>query len=304
MSSLPEFPAFKAIDLEDRAAFLPIIQRYQPESSEWTFTNLFMWRDHYRFRWSLYQGALIVLGRENGGETFAMMPLGPLPRRETVLMLLRWLEGEEKVARPRMERVDKRLVEELRDETLLKFEPARDHFDYVYAREELALLAGNKYRTKRNHINKFSRTYRFEYAPLKEEHLDACLELQSTWCEIRRCKEDLSLLGEWEAIREILAHFTSLDLRGGVVTIDGKVEAFTVGEMLNSDTMVVHIEKANPGLSELYTVINQQFAEACGKDAVYFNREQDLGIPGLREAKLSYHPHHMVEKFTVTLAGL
>ena len=145
------------------------------------------------------------------------------------------------------------------------------------------------------------RNYSFTYEPLGEQHLNACLELQLKWCQARRCEDDLSLLSEWEAIREVLSNYPLLDLKGGVVMVDGNVEAFTLGELLNEHTAVIHIEKANPEIAEFYTVVNQQCAEKCWGDVQYINREQDLGVPGLREAKLSYHPHHMVEKYRIIL---
>jgi uncharacterized protein len=304
MSGPPIFPVFKPIELQDRGLIAPILQRYQPETSEWTFTNLFIWRDHYGFEWSLYKDWLFVVAQRNGDRAvYAMEPLGPPGRREAVLTLLRWLKEGAKEGRttPSIERADKRLADELPGATDLIIEPTRDHFDYVYLRDDLVQLAGNKYRTKRNHINRLSRNYAYTFAPLEEKHIDACMELQSRWCEIRRCEEDLSLLGEWEAIRETLMNFPSLELSGGVVTIDDKVQAFTVGELLREGTAVIHIEKANPEIGELYSLVNQQCAEKCWGNVLYINREQDLGLPGLREAKLSYHPHHMVDKYRITL---
>jgi hypothetical protein len=232
-----------------------------------------------------------------------MQPMGPSPRRDAVSAVLKWLRDEEQMSEPTIERADEQLVGELKGTPGLIIESTRDHYDYVYLRDDLVQLAGNKYRTKRNHINRINRNYSFIFEPLADFHLDACLELQSNWCEIRRCDEDLSLLGEWEAIREAMNNFTSLGLQGGVITIGGKVEAFSVGEMLNDATAVVHIEKANPEIAELYTVVNQQCAEKCWGDVPYINREQDLGMPGLREAKLSYHPHHLVEKYRITLSA-
>jgi len=282
---------------------MPVLEQYGPLTSEWTFTNLFIWRDHYRFRWSRYGDLIIVVGIQNGGGPFALQPMGLSPRRDAVLRVLRWLAEEEGVPVPSIERADARLVEELSGGSDLAFEPTRDHYDYVYLRDDLVQLAGNKYRTKRNHINRVNRSYSFAFEPLENRHLEACLELQSNWCEARRCDDDLSLLGEWEAVRETIKNYEALGLQGGVITIGGKVEAFSVGEVLNDAMAVVHIEKANPEIGELYTVINQQCAEKCWGSVPYINREQDLGLPGLREAKLSYHPHHMVEKYRVTLAA-
>ena len=181
-------------------------------------------------------------------------------------------------------------------------EPTRDQFDYVYRSQDLIQLAGRRYHSKRNHINKFTQSYSFTYSSLGERHLQACMELGGRWCELRRCEEDLNLRGESEAVQEALTHFSSLKIQGGVILIQDKVEAFSLGERLNPETAVVHIEKANPEIHELYTMINQQFCEKSWSNVPMINREQDLGEPGLRQAKLSYLPVHLVEKFRIRLA--
>jgi hypothetical protein len=109
------------------------------------------------------------------------------------------------------------------------------------------------------------------------------------------------LLGEERAIYEALHNMDNLDFKGGVIHINGKVEAFALGEQLNPQTAVIHIEKANPAFDGLYQLINQEFCAHEWKDIPYINREQDLGEEGLRKAKLSYHPHHLVNKYIVTL---
>ncbi|HEY9074330.1 MAG TPA: phosphatidylglycerol lysyltransferase domain-containing protein, partial [Desulfobaccales bacterium] len=104
-----------------------------------------------------------------------------------------------------------------------------------------------------------------------------------------------------EAVKAGLINFHDLNLQGGVIEIDGRVEAFTLGELLNNETVVVHIEKANPLVQGLYTAINQEFCRHSWSQVPFINREQDLGLPGLRMAKMSYHPHHLVEKFRIQL---
>jgi hypothetical protein len=214
-------------------------------------------------------------------------------------MLLAWLHDEKGAHNPAIEKADQRLVSELQGSPNFVIEPLRDHFDYVYRTEELIQLAGGSFRAKRNHINYFLRSYTFRYEPLATAHKQACLELMDAWCGMRRCEEDLSLSGEWEAIREALANLEELKVAGGVILVNGKVEAFTVGEPLNSEVAVVHIEKANMEIRGLYAMINQQFCEKQWHDVPYVNREQDLGEPGLREAKLSYNPDHFTEKFRI-----
>ena len=119
---------------------------------------------------------------------------------------------------------------------------------------------------------------------------------------MKRCECDLSLLGEWEAITAALANYQALELQGGVILINDRVEAFTCGERLNAATAVIHLEKANPEVRGLYAAINQEFCRQAWAEVEFVNREQDLGEAGLRTAKMSYHPHHLVEKFRIRLA--
>ena len=298
----PEFPRFRPLELNDKAVVQPYLTAYRPQTSEWAFTNLFMWRQHYRFHWSLYRDWLLVRCRPNGGGCYGLPPIGPPSRLEVTRLLLKWL-GEEQGAAGRIERADQRLIEELREAEDLSIEPTEEHFDYVYRSEDLIQLAGRKYHAKRNHINKFLRSYSFSYEPLTRAHLSACLQLAETWCQWRRCEDDFNLLGEWDAIREALNHFESLDYQGGVIVVKDRLEAFALGELLNEDTAVVHIEKANPDITGMYGVINQQFCERAWSQVPHINREQDLGEPGLRKAKLSYFPDHLVRKYRIRLAA-
>ncbi len=302
MAVRPQFPEFKPVELEDEEVIQEILERYQPQTSEWSFTNLFIWRSHYGFQWSVHRDWLLVLCTSDTNGLFALQPVGPPSRLEVVRMFLKWLQDEKKEEDPRMERADQLLVSEIEGAADLMTEPTRGHFDYVYRSGDLIQLAGRKYHSKRNHISKFERNHSFTYAPLSNDHVKGCLELAEGWCQLRRCEEDMNLLDEWEAVREALKNFGALNIKGGVILIENKVQAFALGELLSRQTAVVHIEKANPEIPELYSVINQQFSEKSWRDITYVNREQDLGEPGLRKAKLSYYPDHLVEKFRIRLA--
>jgi uncharacterized protein len=299
--TLPKFPDFKPLELDDRAFIHDLLWRYSPGVSEMTFTNLFIWRGHYCFQWAVYKDWLLIVSTEGANGTYAFQPVGPSSRKEATVILLEWLRDARNIENPRIERADERCVAELSDMEHLVIEPLRDHFDYVYRREDLVQLGGNKYRSKRNHINQLLRFYTYGYEPLQEKHIDDCLALQEKWCQMNRCEDDLDLLSEDEAIREILTQYNALHVWGAVIVIEGRVLAFTAGERLNNDTVVIHIEKADPDIPGLYQLINQQFCKSMPEDAVYINREQDLGIDGLRKAKLSYYPDHFVEKYRIKM---
>ncbi len=299
MAKLPAFPQFKPLELADREVIKNLLWGYQPETSELTFTNLFIWKSFYGFEWSLEGDWLLVISNSANGR-WALPPVGPPLRVEVSRKLLQWLR-EQGEADPRLERADERLVSELAGAAGFLVEPVRDHSDYVYRAEDLMHLAGGEYHAKRNHLNSFKRSYAYNYEPFEERHLAQCLKLAQQWCQIRRCEEDLGLMGEWEAVEEALKNFQALNLQGGVILLHDQVEAFTLGEPLNGETAVIHLEKANPEIRGLYAAINQQFCEHAWAQVAFINREQDLGEPGLRTAKMSYHPHHFVEKFRIRL---
>lgn len=303
MAGSPRFPQFVPLRLDDRPLFSEFLHAYQPETSELTFTNLYIWRNHYGLRWSLRDDMLVLLCEPPGPPPFFLPPVGPGPRRDAAVELLDWLRRERQVPEPCIARADDRLARELSEGAGFAIGPQREHFDYVYETGKLIALAGRAYHAKKNHLNKLRASCRFSYEPMTPEHVPACLAFQSAWCDCNRCADDLSLMHEWDAVRELLGAFDRLEVTGGVITIEGRVEAFTVGELLNAETAVVHIEKANAAIPGLYTAVNQQFCEHAWGGVPRINREQDLGDEGLRQAKLSYHPARLVEKYVIEPAA-
>ncbi len=299
----PQFPDFRPIALEDRDEIRDRLRTYQPENSELTFTNLFIWRAHYGFLWSVLDDWLLIASVLPGRDPLGLPPLGPASRVEAVRLLLGWLKDEQGAADPRIERADIKLISEIPRDGDFLFEPSRSQFDYIYPSGDLINLSGSRYHGKRNHIARFTQSHAYSYAGLEASHIVPCLNLAEAWCAFKRCEDELSLMDEWDAVKESLGHFQALDLVGGVILIEGKVEAFTLGELLNTQTAVVHVEKANPDIPGLYAVINREFCKNEWSGVPFINREQDLGEPGLRKAKLSYHPVRFVEKFTIRPAG-
>jgi hypothetical protein len=175
-------------------------------------------------------------------------------------------------------------------------QPERDDWDYVYRVSDLADLPGDRYHSKRNFVARCLSEHDCRYAPIGPSEINDCLQLQTKWCNLRKCGETPGLEAENYAIRTLFENYEYLGVIGGAVYVDNKLEAFTVAEPLNKKTEVIHFEKANPEIEGLYQVINQWFCQKALRTFEFVNREQDLGLPGLRKAKLSYHPHHMVEK--------
>jgi len=176
----------------------------------------------------------------------------------------------------------------------------RENWDYVYLRDDLVNLAGRKYDGKRNQIKKFKNTYPgFEFIAIEGKVIKECIDFQKKWCDMKPCKDDISLINENTAVMEILKNYEKLPVTGAMLKIDGAVHGFTIAGELNPETAVVHIEKANHEFKGIYQAINQMFCEEFLGKFKFINREQDLGNEGLRKAKMSYYPHHMVEKYII-----
>ena len=290
---------FTPLELEHKDELTPFFLADPPQASELTFTNLFMWRHHHRPAWHIHQGCLCISLCYPDSEPFGLRPIGSGDKAAALDFLMGRLGAVAET--PSVQRAEAAFVEGFVDRGRYRAEPDRDQFDYVYPSEKLAALSGRKLHKKKNHLNRFLNSVEnHQYRPLEQGLVDAVLGMQEDWCRMRECSLHPELLDEDHAVFEALQQFGRLDYIGGVVLIEDKVQAFSLGEMLNKDTAVIHIEKANPEIPGLYAAVNQMFAQNAWGKAEFINREQDLGVEGLRKAKLSYQPHHLVEKYTLT----
>ena len=158
-------------------------------------------------------------------------------------------------------------------------------------------MRGKKFQQKRNHINNFKKRYAYEYVELSGDMIGECLELEGLWFRASQAKEDVDELSdERRSMIFALEHFNELGLVGGAIRVDGQMVAFTFGAPINHQIFGVHVEKANVNYEGAFTIINQEFCAHLPSGFIYVNREEDLGIPGLRQAKLSYQPFLLLEK--------
>jgi len=300
-AEIPRLPEMMSLGLEDREALSGLLSGLWPRQSEFTFTNLFIWRDAYQLRIARIEDAVAIFSwMADPEDSFLLPPLGGDANAETVRRCFEYMS--EAGHNPRLARATQEDLARLGiSEEHFVVEPDRDQWDYVYLVQDLVELSGSRYHRKRNHIEQFTREHEFEYMPLTAELVPQCQELQDRWCDEKHCDLVATLRAEARAVKEVLEKFELLGVTGGCIEVEGAVEAFTLGELLNPDTVVIHIEKANAAFHGLYQVINQQFLERQWSNVRYVNREQDLGVSGLRRAKESYYPDHMVQKFVVTL---
>ncbi|MDR1115353.1 MAG: phosphatidylglycerol lysyltransferase domain-containing protein [Tannerella sp.] len=173
----------------------------------------------------------------------------------------------------------------------------RDFFDYIYLREDLVTLKGKRLQPKRNHINKFEKQYEYAYLPITPDIIGQCMEVERIWCKANINENDREdLAHEHRSMTFAMNRFDELGLQGGTIVVDGKIIAFTYGSPINSHTFGVHVEKADVSYEGIFSVINREFASRIPEQYTYINREEDLGIPGLRKSKLSYNPVILLEK--------
>lgn len=265
-------------------------------ASDYAFANNYIWKDIYNCYVAEIFGCAVVR-YEVEGATYYSFPYGRGDLKKAVATLM-------SISRTRneclnLEPLTSKQRDFLQEHFYGKFEihSQRDRFDYVYEVQDLVSLKGKKFQQKRNHINRFKDNPDWTYEKIAGNNIAECLEMEKEWIQLDVNKDNPSIQAEYKAVKSALENFDELGLIGGLLRIQGKVVAFTIGEQLNQDTLVVHIEKAYPDIQGAYPMINQQFLIHEGAGYKYVNREEDTGSPGLRKAKMSYRPATMIHKF-------
>jgi hypothetical protein len=285
---IPFYPEFTEIEVSLRAELHPHLSALQEGISELTFANLYLFRRKYAYRVSrLFPDGVIVQGRDAKGPFF---------------MLPRELPEPEALHRIFFECGCMKAVSEHQAKTLralgYRVEEDRDNFDYLYAREELAALRGNKYHRKKNLVNQFTKSYHYEGKPLTEDKIPDALRVLDLWREGRKQPDD------YDAAKEALQKSEQLVLCGSIYYVNEEPAAYSLGKKLGGGNMfAVHFEKALGQYRGLYQFINQSFASILPSIYDFVNREQDLGDPNLRQAKMSYRPAGFVKKYRAAAAG-
>lgn len=285
---IPRYPASRPLAMEDKQLLDMLFGQLQPRLSELTFAGLFLFRRAHDYRLTRVHDSLVLMGKGyNTGRYF----LPPLDGNIAAALEALFNKGMELYG------ADEAFVKQYLSDTGVTVFEDRDSFDYLYLRNDLATLPGNRFHKKKNRINYFTSRHNHEVDIYSAKHRCGCLTLLNTWYKMAEHEEKVSLDLELEATTEALATAGTLGLEGVVVLVEGEVRAFALGERLNSDTVVCHFEKTDPFMEGLSQLVNREFAARLFTDCTYLNREQDLGEPGLRNAKLSYHPVELVKKY-------
>jgi len=287
---------FKPVTLEDKHLFDTHYERYPPVHSDNVFTTIISWMEYAEYHYTFLQDNLIIMTKLGNVLRFRP-PIGKYDRDifQQVLKLAKREESDYPLGV-----IDTQTKDWLSKEyPKLEFAPHRDYFDYVYLASDLVELPGTAYRKIRNRLNKFKRNYVYTTEKIAEVNMDEVRTFLKRWCLWKDCESDPLLENEKKAIMFSMANFFELELSGIAIRIDGKIEAISVYEQMNPDTVVVHYEKGAPDYDGVYKAINAETAKLIQKEFKFVNREPDMGLPGLRKAKMSYRPHHMVEVYHI-----
>ncbi|MDR2140696.1 MAG: phosphatidylglycerol lysyltransferase domain-containing protein [Deltaproteobacteria bacterium] len=289
--------SFKPLTMADMEIFRAAEKAAPLTTSDVIFSNLLIWNDYYHFTWERLAGCLVLLASPEGQAPFALPPLGlgdRLAAAEKVFSLM---------SAPLMSRVPEELAQFYQAQRPgWASAPDPDNDDYVYLAEKLINLSGRRMHQKKNHYNYFRQNYEAEFEDVTPELAPELIALEDLWLTAKTEKigPQTHLVMERRAIHLLLSNLETLNLRGLAIRVNGQIEAFTIGEVLNADTAVIHAEKGNPEIRGIYVALCSHFCRRYFSDLTYINREQDLGLPGLRFSKESLKPHHMAKKFNLT----
>lgn len=299
---------FQDVTLKDKARIDQYFRKGQYRNSECTFTNLFIWRDCYAVQWAEVDGLLVIKPGQSD-ENWILPPYGDYTACDLKAVLLQLKDHFALQGKPLVLRAVTEEFAEVLEKTcpgMFQLEEERDLEDYLYLGDDLRELKGRRYHSKRNHLSNFRKNYPdYVYEPMTAAMREEIWDYVNLWCRQKECSGKFSdgLICEKKAIREALDYFDQLDYTGAVIRINGQIEAFTMGEKINDDTVVIHVEKANGLINGLYGAINQEFLLHAWPDVKYVNREEDTGDEGLRKAKQSYYPLELVKKYKGVYRG-
>lgn len=283
---------FKDVELKDKIWVDELLKYSDFRGCEYSFGNNFIWKCTYNIQICRYKDFYLI--KNDDGFFF---PAGKGDRKEAVGELKKYAENNGKpLFFVTMDKECKQWLEEnYSGEVIIK--ENRDNFDYIYDYYDLSTLSGKKLHSKRNHINRFKEN-NWNYESINRDNIEECIQMNNKWCELNNCWENNEDGKDFCAVYSGLKNFFELDFKGGLLRVNGEVNAFTFGEHLNSDTFVVHGEKAFTEVQGTYPTINFEFINHECAGYTYINREEDMGLENLRKAKLSYRPVFFEEKYT------
>lgn len=287
---------FRNISIEDKNIFERISNKNM--SSESAFGTSYFWSETFGLKVCFRENFVLKKITSNFRYEFPRGDLKDIQGLKEAVLLLKSDSSEfGKLEIQNMIESEVKTLQKILPEKF-SYREDRNNFEYIYSIESLANLSGKKYHSKRNHISKFNKLYNWKYnSDLKSEK---CLEFFQKWFSYNTSEEKDSKKGEYLAIKKAIDNFSFLNLSVGTIELDGEIIACTIGEKLSDDMLIVHFEKAFSEYEGAYSVINNEFCKNQIGKYKLVNREEDMGIPGLRKSKLSYKPKFLLKKYIAT----
>lgn len=288
---------FKPIKPEDKEIYEKFLMADGERGCECSFANLYMWG---RQKLAYVGNQAVVFAQFNRRSVYPY-PIGAGDKKEALDAIVK--DAEERGISCRITGLNAEAKETLSAlyPDRFKFHCDRDSFDYVYGIDDLAELKGKKYQKKRHHFNRFcANNPEYSVEAVSDSNIDKVAEMINSWYDAKLNENpDSDFQMEQVAIAKALRDYKALGLEGLALAVDGKIAAVTFGSKMSGDTFDVHFEKAVAEVDGAYAAINCEFARhirAKYPEIKFLDREEDMGIEGLRKAKESYYPHHLVEK--------
>jgi len=288
---------FRSINANDFEKFNKYRALDKTNASEGAFVTMFIWNRYYNLEVAENGEYLFLRFNIKGKAPSYFFPIGTgnLEKAIQELSLYASSKGEHLIFRL----VSRDNAEKLKriDEKRFTFTEDRDCFDYIYLSEKMISLSGKKLHSKRNHLNYFFENYSFEYVKVTEpSFLNECAQKAYEWVNAKTKNKNPFEMG---AMESYFRYYFRFNQKGAAIKVGGEIVAMSFGEKLNDDTALIQVELANENFRGSFQAINKLFCENEWKDCKYINREEDMGIEGLRKAKQSYQPEFLVEKFYI-----
>ena len=292
---------FKPVHIDDKDWMDELLTVEDSRSADFCFTNYYAWSDIFYTEVANHQDMLFGRYYINNKPRY-LFPVGKGNLKEAIEAMIQDAKKEGvslRITGITSEYLD--IIEKAFPNTF-SFSSFFSMFDYVYSAEKLATLSGKKLHSKRNHIHRFEDENDWCFEPVRQSNIWECLEMTDKWMELNQGETDYST--EQRALKRVFQHFEEMKMEGGLIRSSGEVIAYCLGEKLNSDTYVVHFEKAFSSIQGAYAIINREFVKclmARYPEIKYINREEDMGEENIRKAKKSYYPDFMIEKYIAEL---
>jgi hypothetical protein len=290
---------FKKIHLEDKPIFDAHYQHHPPMHSGELFTTMISWGEYVEYQYAKIDDTIIILSKDNKG--MVLHPPSGKINIDLFKQVMKLAIKEDSIF-GFIKKTEKDFL--TKHFPTLKIEEDRDYFDYVYRASDLAELPGTKYGKIRNRLNKFTKNFAYKTEEISEKNMNEVNEFLKRWCLWKDCESNELLENERKAIIYLMSHYFDFGLKGLALRISGTIQAIAVYEKMNADTVVIHFEKGSPDFDGIYKAINMEVAKRIQNRFRFIDREEDMGIPGLRQVKLSYRPHHLIPVFSTSKESL